>query len=167
MNEKMAGETTLLATFLSDSSFTKKLKDPKFQQYILAQKDIIKDILENGYELMSELPTFDEVISEVIIEKESELPEIKAAEKKVTPLVKSENSTEELINEITNMFSGLTGYPIEMLEKDLDLEADLGIDTVKQMEILSMLKDKYGSLSEKVILKDSPTIEAIANSLAS
>ena len=25
-----------------------------------------------------------------------------------------------------------TGYPIEMLDLDLDLEADLGVDTVKQ-----------------------------------
>ena len=27
-----------------------------------------------------------------------------------------------------------TGYPLEMLELDLDMEADLGIDTVKQAE---------------------------------
>ena len=30
-----------------------------------------------------------------------------------------------------------TGYPAEMLDLDLDLEADLGIDTVKQAELFA------------------------------
>ena len=30
-----------------------------------------------------------------------------------------------------------TGYPAEMLDLDLDLEADLGIDTVKQAEMFA------------------------------
>ena len=30
-----------------------------------------------------------------------------------------------------------TGYPPEMLELELDLEADLGIDTVKQAEMFA------------------------------
>jgi PfaD family protein len=32
-----------------------------------------------------------------------------------------------------------TGYPTEMLELDMDLEADLGIDSIKRVEILSLL----------------------------
>jgi malonyl CoA-acyl carrier protein transacylase/NAD(P)-dependent dehydrogenase (short-subunit alcohol dehydrogenase family) len=31
----------------------------------------------------------------------------------------------------------LTGYPIEMLDRDMDLEADLGIDSIKRLEILA------------------------------
>jgi len=31
----------------------------------------------------------------------------------------------------------LTGYPIEMLDVDMDLEADLGIDSIKRLEILA------------------------------
>ena len=31
----------------------------------------------------------------------------------------------------------LTGYPIEMLDLDMDLEADLGIDSIKRLEILA------------------------------
>ncbi|MFO0907747.1 MAG: SDR family NAD(P)-dependent oxidoreductase [Isosphaeraceae bacterium] len=34
-----------------------------------------------------------------------------------------------------------TGYPIEMLELDHDLEADLGIDSIKRVEILGSLRD--------------------------
>ena len=35
-----------------------------------------------------------------------------------------------------------TGYPAEMLDPDLDLEADLGIDSIKRIEILGAMRDK-------------------------
>ena len=37
-----------------------------------------------------------------------------------------------------------TGYERELLELDLDLEADLGIDTIKQAQILAELAEQYG-----------------------
>jgi acyl transferase domain-containing protein/NAD(P)H-dependent flavin oxidoreductase YrpB (nitropropane dioxygenase family)/NAD(P)-dependent dehydrogenase (short-subunit alcohol dehydrogenase family)/acyl carrier protein len=37
-----------------------------------------------------------------------------------------------------------TGYPPEMLGLDLDLEADLGIDSIKRVEILGLLADSAG-----------------------
>ena len=36
-----------------------------------------------------------------------------------------------------------TGYPSDMLELDLDLEADLGIDTVKQAETFAAIRAAY------------------------
>jgi len=35
-----------------------------------------------------------------------------------------------------------TGYPTEMLELDMDMESDLGIDSIKRVEILSMLSKR-------------------------
>jgi acyl transferase domain-containing protein/NAD(P)H-dependent flavin oxidoreductase YrpB (nitropropane dioxygenase family)/short-subunit dehydrogenase len=37
-----------------------------------------------------------------------------------------------------------TGYPEDMLDPDLDLEADLGIDSIKRIEILGAVRDKLG-----------------------
>jgi acyl carrier protein len=37
-----------------------------------------------------------------------------------------------------------TGYPEDMLELDLDLEADLGIDTVKQVDIFARTREAFG-----------------------
>jgi NAD(P)-dependent dehydrogenase (short-subunit alcohol dehydrogenase family) len=37
-----------------------------------------------------------------------------------------------------------TGYPPQMLELDLDLEADLGIDTVKQAEMFAEIRSTFG-----------------------
>jgi NAD(P)-dependent dehydrogenase (short-subunit alcohol dehydrogenase family) len=39
-----------------------------------------------------------------------------------------------------------TGYPIETLGLDLDMEADLGIDSIKRVEILGKLRDSFPSL---------------------
>ena len=37
-----------------------------------------------------------------------------------------------------------TGYPPDMLDLDLDLEADLGVDTVKQAEMFAAVRERYG-----------------------
>ena len=37
-----------------------------------------------------------------------------------------------------------TGYPPDMLDMDLDLEADLGVDTVKQAETFAAVREAYG-----------------------
>ncbi|MFI6515405.1 beta-ketoacyl synthase N-terminal-like domain-containing protein [Spirillospora sp. NPDC050679] len=48
-----------------------------------------------------------------------------------------------------------TGYPVEMLDSDMELEADLGIDSIKRVEILSGLRKRLGDL-------DAPTEELAA-----
>ncbi|HEY9032541.1 MAG TPA: phosphopantetheine-binding protein, partial [Pseudomonadales bacterium] len=41
-----------------------------------------------------------------------------------------------------------TGYPVEMLELDMDMEADLGIDSIKRVEILGAAQDAMPGLPE-------------------
>ncbi|MCB0244703.1 MAG: beta-ketoacyl synthase, partial [Anaerolineae bacterium] len=55
-----------------------------------------------------------------------------------------------------------TGYPQDMLDLDLDLEADLGIDTVKQAETLAAIRETYGiPLQENLSLRDYPTLQSV------
>jgi NAD(P)-dependent dehydrogenase (short-subunit alcohol dehydrogenase family)/acyl carrier protein len=42
-----------------------------------------------------------------------------------------------------NAVSEKTGYPTDVLDLDLDLEADLGIDTVKQAELFAAIRNQY------------------------
>jgi len=52
-----------------------------------------------------------------------------------------------------------TGYPEEMLDLDLDLEADLGVDTVKQAELFAAIRGTYNiPRDENVKLRDYPTL---------
>ncbi|NJO07734.1 MAG: hypothetical protein HC876_20660, partial [Chloroflexaceae bacterium] len=42
--------------------------------------------------------------------------------------------------------SDKTGYPVEMLDHAMDLEADLGIDSIKRVEILGTLQEQFPAL---------------------
>jgi acyl carrier protein len=61
-----------------------------------------------------------------------------------------------------------TGYPAEVLGHDMDLEAELGIDSIKQVEILSALRDRMPGLPEiePSALARYRTIGAIAAMIA-
>jgi acyl transferase domain-containing protein/NAD(P)H-dependent flavin oxidoreductase YrpB (nitropropane dioxygenase family) len=52
-----------------------------------------------------------------------------------------------------------TGYPIETLGLDLDMEADLGIDSIKRVEILGKLRDSFPSL--KGLSDSAETMDAL------
>ena len=52
-----------------------------------------------------------------------------------------------------------TGYPQDMLDVDLDLEADLGVDTVKQAEMFAAIREIYNiPRDENRKLRDYPTL---------
>ncbi len=52
-----------------------------------------------------------------------------------------------------------TGYPSDMLDLDLDLEADLGVDTVKQAETFAAVRAAWDIPREdKLRLRDFPTL---------
>jgi NAD(P)-dependent dehydrogenase (short-subunit alcohol dehydrogenase family)/acyl carrier protein len=55
-----------------------------------------------------------------------------------------------------------TGYPVDMLDLDLDLEADLGVDTVKQAEVMATIREAYGIARDDTIkLRDFPTLARV------
>jgi acyl transferase domain-containing protein/acyl carrier protein/NAD(P)-dependent dehydrogenase (short-subunit alcohol dehydrogenase family) len=55
-----------------------------------------------------------------------------------------------------------TGYPVDMLDLDLDLEADLGVDTVKQAEVFASIREAYGiPRDDKIKLRDFPTLAQV------
>ncbi|RPJ15319.1 MAG: acyltransferase domain-containing protein, partial [Desulfobacteraceae bacterium] len=52
----------------------------------------------------------------------------------------------EIKNALLSTVSELTGYPVETLGLEMDLEADLGIDSIKRVEIFSSLEEKMPGL---------------------
>ena len=66
---------------------------------------------------------------------------------------------DELTNTVVGIVSELTGYPPDLLDADLDLEADLGVDTVKQAEIFAAIRQHYGVARDDTLkLRDFPTL---------
>ena len=70
------------------------------------------------------------------------------------------DSTADTIKEkVLDIVAEKTGYPKEMLDLDLDLEADLGIDTVKQAEMFAAIRATYNIVrDENLKLRDFPTL---------
>ncbi len=61
----------------------------------------------------------------------------------VTPAVSGASSVQSNIAEtLLAVVSDKTGYPVEMLEMEMGLESDLGIDSIKRVEILSALQER-------------------------
>ncbi|TFI31263.1 SDR family oxidoreductase [Streptomyces sp. 4R-3d] len=53
----------------------------------------------------------------------------------------------ELEELLLSVVAQLTGYPVEMLNVDMELEADLGVDSIKRVEILSAVRRKVGDVA--------------------
>ena len=53
------------------------------------------------------------------------------------------NAADNLEEEVFKIVYKITKYPVEMLEKDMELEADLGIDNIGYRELLSLLNERF------------------------
>ncbi|MEZ5985651.1 MAG: acyltransferase domain-containing protein [Hyphomonas sp.] len=69
---------------------------------------------------------------------------------------------------VRSLIAEKTGYPEDMLEDDMDLEGELGVDSIKQVEILSALREQHSGLPEvdPEALVELRTIRAIADFFA-
>ncbi len=74
---------------------------------------------------------------------------------------------QEVLDTVIRLVGEKTGYEREDLDPDYELEADLGIDTVKQAEIFSEVRDLYGvERDDGFVLADYPTLSALAGWLS-
>jgi NAD(P)-dependent dehydrogenase (short-subunit alcohol dehydrogenase family)/acyl carrier protein len=65
------------------------------------------------------------------------------------PINASEAPATMIMDTLLSVVSDKTGYPVEMLEADMALDSDLGIDSIKRVEILSAIRER---------LPDAPAI---------
>ncbi len=75
----------------------------------------------------------------------------------------TEATAEELADEVTeavvSVVAEMTGYPAELLDLDLDLEADLGVDTVKQAEVFAAVRQRFDvERDDTLALREFPTL---------
>ncbi len=67
--------------------------------------------------------------------------------------------TSDVANKVIEVVVKHTGYPADFIELDQDLEGELGIDTVKQAEIMAELREFFGlPVDESFVLSEHPTL---------
>ncbi|MCP5059361.1 MAG: SDR family NAD(P)-dependent oxidoreductase [bacterium] len=75
------------------------------------------------------------------------------------PTTTAEGEEAAILERVLAIVAKATGYPTDMLDPDLDLEADLGIDTVKQAETFAAIREGWDiPRDENLKLRDYPTI---------
>ncbi|HEX5144714.1 MAG TPA: SDR family NAD(P)-dependent oxidoreductase [Mycobacterium sp.] len=68
-----------------------------------------------------------------------------------------ELTPESVLATVRSLVSERTGYPIDMLDADLDLEADLSIDSIKRTELIGLLTDRLRLATTGTASNDSVT----------
>jgi acyl transferase domain-containing protein/NAD(P)-dependent dehydrogenase (short-subunit alcohol dehydrogenase family) len=79
-----------------------------------------------------------------------------------TPAAAQAPTDEAIRNKVLEIVAEKTGYPKDMLDLDLDLEADLGVDTVKQAEMFAAIRATYNIPRDPNLkLRDFPTLNHV------
>ncbi|MGZ4832586.1 MAG: phosphopantetheine-binding protein, partial [Terriglobales bacterium] len=69
---------------------------------------------------------------------------------------------DQIADAVLKIVAEKTGYPKDMLDVELDLEADLGIDTVKQAEMFAAIRAQYNIPRDPNLkLRDFPTLKHV------
>jgi acyl transferase domain-containing protein/NAD(P)-dependent dehydrogenase (short-subunit alcohol dehydrogenase family)/acyl carrier protein len=119
---------------------------------------VIKD--SNPGAVLSERPRVDCVPRQP---GEAKAPEPKAAP---APAAQASAPEQEIRERVLDIVSSITGYKRSLLDLDMELEADLGVDTVKQATILATLAESFGMDVENVHLSDYPSLRGLVGLLA-
>ena len=83
-------------------------------------------------------------------ERPSPAPQVSPAPVQTAPVQPPLTQAVDVVGTLLSVVADATGYPTDMLDLDMDLESDLGIDSIKRVEILSMLTER---------LPEAPTVE--------
>ncbi|MTJ12554.1 SDR family NAD(P)-dependent oxidoreductase [Anabaena sp. UHCC 0187] len=100
---------------------------------------LVPDILNQQVEVSTAIITTEVLVEVPQAELITSTPELE--EQKVEVEI-----PENLSDILLTVVSEKTGYPVEMLELSMDMEADLGIDSIKRVEILGGLLELYPDL---------------------
>ena len=108
---------------------------------------------------LREFPTLAHVIGFVRDKTSGAEPRPPAPDPATAPAGPDELGLDFVSAEIVQIVADMTGYPPELLDTDLDLEADLGVDTVKQAEVFAAVRDRFGiPRDDNLKLREFPTL---------
>ena len=113
-----------------------------------AVQELIPDLPELSPEDLAELRTLGEIVdymtSKAAAIAEIPTPELSVVENSSVPVI----DLDMIQKTMMEVVSEKTGYPAQMLELEMDMEADLGIDSIKRVEILGGVQELIPELPE-------------------
>jgi len=133
-------------------------------EILSAVQEEISDLPELDNDKMSGLRTLDDVVGYLAEVAAAPVPFSQGMFSRPTVPAR-----EELIAAMLDAVAEKTGYPRDMLELAMDLESDLGIDSIKRVEILSAVSERIPELPEldNDALSSLRTLQEVVDHLAS
>jgi NAD(P)-dependent dehydrogenase (short-subunit alcohol dehydrogenase family) len=134
------------------------------EHFLAAQKQVMLTYLENGgaqapvgsAAVASRMSSLAEMPARAIVPVPPAIvPPPQAARVEAAPIPAAAptapDNRQSIADALIGMISERTGYPAEMLGLDLNIEADLGIDSIKRVEILGAFRKQHiGELTDSV-----------------
>lgn len=82
------------------------------------------------------------------------------------PRADVDRSPGDVLASLRTLYSEVLGYPPELFEPEADLEADLGVDSLKQTDLLTRVAERFGMDTRASLrVTDFPTLEAVADAV--
>ncbi|MED6338871.1 MAG: phosphopantetheine-binding protein, partial [Candidatus Thermoplasmatota archaeon] len=98
------------------------------------------------------------VIDESKENQETEIEQVKESKESTVAEIQNTAPT-DVVNTVIEVVVKHTGYPADFVELDQDLEGELGIDTVKQAEIMAEIRNIFNlPVDEDFVLAEYPTL---------
>jgi acyl carrier protein len=123
---------------------------PPADTEVLSQTRTLQEIVDYMNEESGQIDQAEKITQNDVI---SQPPRVDPSKDAVSEPAQNSNPSlkvEHNISDLTEILLGIvaekTGYPVEMLEPDMDMEADLGIDSIKRVEILGSMEDQVPGL---------------------
>ncbi|NRD74801.1 KR domain-containing protein [Shewanella sp. VB17] len=154
-------QSTMLAVVAEKTGYPTEMLELEMDMEADLGIDSIKRVEILGT-VQDELPALPELspedlaecrtLGEIVAYMNSKLP-TEGTHNTTAPIAPSATTTDELSAEkvqatMMSVVADKTGYPTEMLELEMDMEADLGIDSIKRVEILGTVQDELPDLPE-------------------
>ncbi|MGK8504623.1 SDR family NAD(P)-dependent oxidoreductase [Nocardia asiatica] len=115
-------------------------------QVIGALQERFPQLPSLGPEQLGTVRTLDQIV-DLLGDDAATTPE-PSANGAVGPVTGSdaEVSGEALRNALREVVAEKTGYPVEMVDPSMDLEADLGVDSIKRVQVIGALQERFPNL---------------------
>ncbi len=135
---------------------------PKVDPEVFAEMRTLSQVIDHISQVLPGVGTAAAVEaaakSDEALAKSAPTPLIDQPAAEVPTAVATDN--QDMATGLLTVVSEKTGYPPEMLELNMDMEADLGIDSIKKVEIMGAMREIYPNLP-----KADPEIFAEARTL--
>ncbi len=140
-----------------------KFNLPVDEDFVLADYPTLNHMIEYINHMSEGVKTVAQTVVAPVVAAKEAVEEIvtktNAATVNNPPLTSNVVDDSTLVQTVIDIVVQHTGYPADFIELDQDLEGELGIDTVKQAEIMAEIRAEFSlPVDEDFVLSDYPTL---------